>query len=50
MWSVPDGYADVVRSSNGLAVSVDVLKAGVVIYPGLPLVDGSITVTRSSCP
>lgn len=48
MWSVPDGYADVVRSSNGLAVSVDVLKAGVVIYPGLPLVDGSITVDASS--
>lgn len=48
MWSVPDGYGDVVRASNGLAVTVDVLKAGQVIYPGLPLVDGSITVDASS--
>jgi len=48
MWSVPDGYGDVVRSSNGLSVSVDVLKGGIVIYPGLPLVDGSITVDADS--
>lgn len=48
MWSVPDGYGDVVRASNGLSVSVDVLKGGVVIYPGLPMVAGAITVDASS--
>jgi hypothetical protein len=48
MWAVPESYADIVRASNGLAVSIDVLKGGQVIYPGLPFVDGAITVDASS--
>lgn len=48
MWAVPDGYGDVVRASNGLAVSIDVLRGGQVIYSGLPVVDGSILVDAGS--
>jgi len=54
---LPDAYADVVRGSNGLLVTVDVFKGGVKVYGGLPIDTengGSITVsagsaTRRSC-
>lgn len=48
MWPVPESYADVVRSSNGLSVTVDVYKAGVLLYSNLPLADGSIAVDATS--
>ncbi|GAA1995607.1 hypothetical protein GCM10009718_36960 [Isoptericola halotolerans] len=48
MWPVPEAYDDVVRSSNGLSVTVDVFKAGVRLYSGLPVVGGSITVDATS--
>ncbi|MFD2792589.1 DUF5047 domain-containing protein [Promicromonospora vindobonensis] len=48
MWSVPDGYGDVVRASNGLVVLVDVLKGGQVLHAGLPVVGGAITVNAQA--
>lgn len=46
MWPVPDGYAAIVRASNSMKVTVDVIRAGVVIYPALPVISGTVTVDR----
>lgn len=48
MWSVPDVYGEVATSSHGLRLFADVLKAGRVIYSGLPILGGSVTVSSRS--
>jgi len=48
MWPLPDGYGDVLTSSHGLQVFVDVWKGGVRLTPnGLPITGGTITVDRT---
>lgn len=48
MWVVPDVYRDVVTSSHGVRIFADVLRAGRVIYSGLPVIGGTVAVSSRS--
>jgi hypothetical protein len=47
MWPLPAGYGDVLTSSRGLQVFVDVWKGGQRLLAGLPITGGTITVDRT---